>query len=72
MLFREIIGIYCEKSYEKYMNTFFDEMQSLFMLVQVVRIVTIGFKRLVWIGWILLVRFVCGMLNCLLESDVRH
>jgi hypothetical protein len=28
MLFGEIIGIYCEKSYEKYMNNFFDKMQS--------------------------------------------
>ena len=27
------------------------------MLQQVVRVVTIGFKRLVGIGWILLVRF---------------
>jgi len=33
------------------------------MLQQVVGIVTIGFKRLVWIGWVLMVRFVFGMLK---------
>ena len=54
------------------MNTFFDKMQVFFMLQQVVDIVTIGFKLLVWIGWILLVKFVFGMLKWLLESDVRH
>jgi len=42
------------------------------MLQQLVRIVTTGFKRLVWIGWILLVRFVFGILDWLLESNVRH
>jgi len=42
------------------------------MLQQVVSVVTIGFKRLVRIGWILLVRFVFGMLNWSLESEVRY